>query len=52
MSLQHLYSSVLNNFQNQVDKTFLGHVKLLFCVCWTLFCLIDMFDHVDECVTV
>lgn len=52
MSLQHLYSSVLNNFQNQVDKTFLGHVTHLFCVCWTLFCLIDMFDHVDERVTV
>lgn len=24
----------------------------LFCVCWTLFCLIDMFNHVDERVKV
>lgn len=32
MSLQHLYSSVLNNFQNQVDKTFLGHVTFVLCL--------------------
>lgn len=32
MSLQHLYSSVSNNFQNQVDKTFLGHVTFVLCL--------------------